>query len=280
VGDPDARLQSGVGMDSHLRVRWDRVFALLAALTVVLILIGHAIFRGADTGHADSTSAEPHQAAAPATKPCPPPTSKVLRTAPGEGEQRTVALTFDDGPGPWTDEVLEILARENVKATFFVVGRLAVAERDRVKRAYAAGHAVENHSWSHPWPNQRTGWNRRSIRAQIRRTNAAISSVTGQQPCYFRPPQGVVKGAEQETRSAGLSIALWSVDTRDWATRGPSAAARIRTRAQLGLEQHHPVILMHDGGGNRAATVAALPGVIDDYRRHGYQFVTLQDGRT
>jgi peptidoglycan/xylan/chitin deacetylase (PgdA/CDA1 family) len=269
-----------VGLDSHLRVHWDRVFALLAALTVVLVLIGHAIFRGADAGHADSTSAEPHQAAAPATKPCPPPISKVLRTAPGDGEQRTVALTFDDGPGPSTDEVLEVLARENVKATFFVIGNRAVADRDRVKRAYAAGHAVENHSWSHPWANQRTGWNRRSVRTQIRRANAAISSVTGHQPCFFRPPQGVIKGAEQETRAAGLSIALWSVDTRDWASSGPSAAARIRSRAQLGLEQHHPVVLMHDGGGNRAATVAALPGVIDDYRRHGYVFVTLQDGRS
>jgi hypothetical protein len=144
---------SGVGMNSHLRVRWDRVFVLFAALIVVLVLIGHAIFRGADAGHADSTSAEPHQAAAaPSPKPCPPPTPGMLRAAPGEGEQRTVALTFDDGPGPWTDEVLEILARENVKATFFVIGNLAVADRDRVKRAYAAGHAVENHSWSHPWP--------------------------------------------------------------------------------------------------------------------------------
>jgi peptidoglycan/xylan/chitin deacetylase (PgdA/CDA1 family) len=135
---------------------------------------------------------------------------------------------------------------------------------------------VENHSWSHPVP-PRGGWTRRTVRAQIRRTSAAITHILGNEPCYFRPPQGVVKGAQAETRAAGLSIALWSVDTLDWATHGPNAAARIRSRARAGLKQRHPIVLMHDGGGNRDATVAALPGVIDDYRRHGYEFVTLQD---
>jgi peptidoglycan/xylan/chitin deacetylase (PgdA/CDA1 family) len=266
-------------MDSHLRIHWDRVSVLVAALTVLLVVVGHAIFRGADTGRADSTSTEAGQVATASAKPCPPPTSRLLRTAPGEGDQRTVALTFDDGPGQWTDEVLQILARENVKATFFVVGRLAVADANRVKQAYAAGHAVENHSWSHPTPNHRTGWTMRPLQAEIRRANEVISSITGQQPCYFRPPQGVVKGAQEATRSAGLSIALWSVDTRDWATKGPSAAALIRNRARLGLKQRRPIVLLHDGGGDRAATVAALPGVIEDYRRRGYEFVTLQDGR-
>jgi peptidoglycan-N-acetylglucosamine deacetylase len=265
-------------MDSHLRIHWDRVFVLVAALTVLLVVVGHAIFRAA-TGHADSTNTEPGQAAAPSANPCPPPTPRVLRTVPGEGEQRTVALTFDDGPSQWTDEVLQVLARENVKATFFVVGRLAAADADRVKQAYAEGHAVENHSWSHPTPNSRRGWTRRPLQAEIRRANEAISGITGHQPCYFRPPQGVVKGAEEAARAAGLSTVLWSVDTRDWATRGSSAAARIRSRARLGLEQHHPIVLLHDGGGDRAATVAALPGVIEDYRRHGFKFVTLQDGR-
>lgn len=265
-------------MDSHLRIHWDRVFVLVAALTVLLVVVGHAIFRAA-TGHADSTSTEPGQVAAPAANPCPPPTSRVLRTAPGEGERRTVALTFDDGPGQWTDEVLQVLARENVKATFFVVGKLAAADAIRVNQASAAGHAVENHSWSHPSPNRRRGWAGRPLQTEIKRANEAIFSITGQQPCYFRPPQGVVKGATEATRAAGLSIALWSVDTRDWATRGSSAAATIRSRARLGLEQHHPIVLLHDGGGDRAATVAALPGVIEDYRRHGYEFVTLQDGR-
>jgi peptidoglycan/xylan/chitin deacetylase (PgdA/CDA1 family) len=118
------------------------------------------------------------------------------------------------------------------------------------------------------------------LQTEISRTSAMISRITGQPPCYFRPPEGIVKGAEKEVRAAGLSIALWSVDTRDWAEQGPSAAALIRSRARLGLTQQHPVVLMHDGGGDRAASLAALPGVIDDYRRNGYTFVTLDPGRT
>ena len=266
-------------MNSHLRIHWDRVFLLLAAVTLLLVLLGHAIFRAADTGHADSTSTAPAQVAAPSAKPCPPPSPGVLRTMPGQGGQRTVALTFDDGPGPLTDEILAVLARENVKATFFVVGHEAAAYADLVKGAYAAGHAMENHSWSHPSANPRRGWNRRLLQTQIRRTSAEITRITGQQPCYFRPPQGVVKGAGEPARAAGLTVALWSVDTRDWATRGTAAAERIRTRARAGLAEQHPVVLLHDGGGNRAATLAALPGVIEDYRSHGYQFVTLQHGR-
>ena len=86
-------------------------------------------------------------------------------------------------------------------------------------------------------------------------------------------------GAEAAARAAGLTIALWSVDTRDWAVRGAKAADLIRTRARAGLDEPNPIILLHDGGGDRRATVAALPGIIDDYRRAGYAFVTLGDGR-
>jgi peptidoglycan/xylan/chitin deacetylase (PgdA/CDA1 family) len=263
-----------------LRVHRNRVVALLAAVTVLLVLVGFAIFRGTGTGHAGSTNTAPAHVAGPSARSCPAPRSRALQTAPRKGDQRTVALTFDDGPGPWTDDVLQVLERQHVSATFFVIGNLAAANPQSVKQVSAAGHAVENHSWSHPSPNPRRGWTRSSVRTQIRRTDKAISHILGHQPCYFRPPQGVVKGAQDETRAAGLSLALWSVDTRDWATHGPSAAATIRKRARAGLEQHHPIVLMHDGGGDRAATVAALPGIIDDYRRHGYVFVTLQDGRT
>ena len=266
-------------MSSHLRVHWDRVFLLLAAVIVLLVLLGHAIFRAAGTGPADSTSAAPAQVAPPPAKPCPQPAPGVLRTMPGGGDQRTVALTFDDGPGPLTDDILAVLARENVPATFFVVGNEAAANAELVRQMHAAGHAVENHSWSHPSANQRRGWSRRLLQTEIRRTSEAITRITGQPPCYFRPPQGVIKGAEEATRAAGLTLALWSVDTRDWATRGRAAAERIRTRARAGLSEQHPVVLLHDGGGNRTATLAALPDVIEDYRSHGYTFVLL-DGHS
>ena len=88
-----------------------------------------------------------------------------------------------------------------------------------------------------------------------------------------------MKGAESVTRAAGLSMVLWSVDTRDWSVPSKDDnkkfATVIRKRAALGLTQEHPVILLHDGGGNREATVAALQEIINDYRAHGYRFVTL-----
>ena len=267
-------------MGSGVRIRWDRVCMLLAAVTVLVIVIGHAIVRAATTNDpVPTTISEPPAVAVPVAQPCPNAGGGVLRTAPHQDGQRTVALTFDDGPGDWTDEVLAVLAHEHVKATFFVVGREAAAAPDQVRQLYAAGHAVENHSWSHPAAGSSGRWNSRMIGSQIRRTNTQLAAATGQGPCYFRPPQGVVPGAERPARAAGLTIALWSVDTRDWATRGKKAADVIRTRARSGLDQPNPIVLLHDGGGDRRATVAALPGIIDDYRQHGYTFVTLGSGR-
>ena len=192
---------------------------------------------------------------------------------------RQVALTFDDGPGEWTDDALAVLAQEDVKATFFVIGREAAAAPELVRQIVAAGHAVENHSWSHPYAGRSGHWNSRLIGKEIRRTSAEISHITGQPPCFFRPPQGVVPGSERPARAAGLTMTLWSVDTRDWAMHGSKAAATIRARARTGLQEPNPIVLLHDGGGNRRATLAALPGIIEDYRSAGYAFVTLGDGR-
>src|SRR5215207_908540 len=111
-------------MGNAVRIRWDRVCILLAGLTVLIVVAGHAIVRGVTAG--ESTSDEPSVApvapvAAPVAKPCPAASTGELRTAPHEDGQRTVALTFDDGPGEWTDDALAVLAQEDVKATFFVV---------------------------------------------------------------------------------------------------------------------------------------------------------------
>jgi peptidoglycan/xylan/chitin deacetylase (PgdA/CDA1 family) len=103
-------------------------------------------------------------------------------------------------------------------------------------------------------------------------------AATGLKPCLFRPPGGIVKGARQATHTAGLSMILWSTDPRDWAvSASKKSASVIRKRVSAGLHEQHPVILLHDGGGNRSATVAALQGIIDDYRARGYQFVTLAE---
>jgi peptidoglycan/xylan/chitin deacetylase (PgdA/CDA1 family) len=190
-----------------------------------------------------------------------------------------VALTFDDGPGPWTADVLDVLQQNDVPATFFVIGQNAAAEPEMLQRIVAEGHVIGDHTWPHPIPSAKAGWNASTLTKQISRTRQAIVDATGREPCLFRPPGGIVKGAEKVARAAGLSMILWSVDPRDWALP-PSKkfASVIQKRAATGLNEQHPVILLHDGG-NRVATVAALAGIINDYRSHGYQFVTLDQPR-
>lgn len=187
-----------------------------------------------------------------------------------------MALTFDDGPGPWTAQVLDVLSREHVHATFFMIGRRATNQPTLVRRVAAGGHAIEDHTWTHHTPSPAVGWQAKTLTTELDRTQRRLSQITGRTPCLFRPPGGVVKGARPVSRAADLSIVLWSVDTRDWT--GEQASVIVH-RADAGLAQSHPIVLLHDGGGNRTRTVAALPTIIAAYRDHGYTFVTL-DGRT
>ena len=274
---------------SRLRVRWDRVTVLLALLGVLTTVTAHTVISAVNDG-LRAMSAEPPppagttisvaQQAPEAHHKCPPPATTVVHTAPAVADvaARTVALTFDDGPGPATPAVLDILHRNGVRATFFVIGQRAATEPEMVQRIAADGHALGNHSWSHRIPSAKAGWKRSTLTAEIERANRAILAATGLKPCLFRPPGGIVKGAGKATRTAGLSMILWSTDPRDWAaSASKKSASAIRTRVAAGLTEEHPVILLHDGGGNRSATVAALQGIIDDYRARGYQFVTLAE---
>jgi peptidoglycan-N-acetylglucosamine deacetylase len=247
---------------------------------------------GSDAGAAPAGSprsrvSRSHRAVAAAERPprrpdrrgaaaCPGSSRRPILRAPGRG--RTVALTFDDGPASATPAVLRILRTQHVHGTFFEIGQQVAAQPDLTRRVAAAGNLIENHSWSHRYPRQVPGgWSRAFLREDLQRTNAVLRETTGRQPCWFRPPGGFLMPALQPAaRAAHLGVALWSVDTRDWANQN---ASRIGRAALGGLDQTHPIVLLHDGGGPRAATVAALPAVIDAYRRHGYRFVRL-DGRS
>ena len=302
-----------------LRVRWDRVNVLVALVIVVVTVLVHTLVVAirdnlaavvpppAATKVSDAPPATTQAPEAPATQApeapatptqtapappeinthqaCPSPASGAIRTAPvrhgpADQLQRTVALTFDDGPGPSTPEVLEVLQQHGVTATFFVVGRNAAAEPEMLQRIVAEGHVLGNHTWSHHIPSANAGWKASTLNREIERTRRAIVNATGRGPCLFRPPGGITKGARAVTRAAGLSMIMWSVDTRDWSVPpNTKFAPAIQSRAATGLKEEHPVVLLHDGGGNQAATVAALPGIINDYRSHGYQFVTLAEPR-
>lgn len=188
----------------------------------------------------------------------------------GPGHRKVVALTFDDGPGPYTPEVLAILARERVHATFFLVGQQVGPFADLVRREFAAGHVLADHSWNHA----NLGGGGPGARGQIRSTARAIRNATGFTPCLFRPPYGAVGGQLiADARDQGMNTINWNVDPRDWSRPGTGA---IYSRI-IGQTRRESIILMHDAGGPRSQTVAALPKVIHELRRRGYGFVTLPE---
>jgi len=248
--------------------------------------------RGLDdrqVGPPRGTPAGPAPATPPAAGPtgaggCPARSGAVVRQAPGS--DRTVALTFDDGPGPWTAGVLHLLLRYRVPATFFVIGQQVAADPATVRRIVTEGHLLGNHSWSHRYPRAfRGGWSAGYLRAQISRTDQQLRAVTGIRTCWFRPPGGFMQSVPGAARAEHKAIALWSVDTLDWrvqrdVTADPTGSRRrfIVSQAVAGGREPHPVVLMHDGGGWRGATLSALPAIIQFYRARGYRFVRL-DGR-
>ncbi len=211
--------------------------------------------------------------------------------APGAG--RTVALTLDDGPTKFTPQVLRVLRRHDVRATFFVTGRHAAARPRLLRQVVAEGHLVAGHTYDHDYPSQvRGGWTQGYIADQMRRTNRVLSAATGGPICFFRPPGGNQSpGMYAAARASGTAVMLWSVSSEDWAQPATTTAAatqRIVDKAVAGGSQTHPMVLLHDGKGshepesqvssNRSNTVAALPRIIAYYRSRGYRFVDVAGG--
>jgi peptidoglycan/xylan/chitin deacetylase (PgdA/CDA1 family) len=183
--------------------------------------------------------------------------------------RREVALTFDDGPSPYTSQVLRILRRFQVHATFFVVGR-EVATYDRLVAAEAhAGNDVGDHTMSHPPLAQLSA---SSQSEQIAGDARLITAAGAPAPRLMRPPYGSFNTTTlQVLRAQRLLMVLWSVDTKDYARPGTS---RIIYTAVSGAEPG-AIILMHDGGGDRSETVAALPRIITRLRQRHFKLVTL-----
>jgi len=181
-----------------------------------------------------------------------------------------VALTFDDGPNPYyTQQVLAVLQQYGIKATFFCIGRQVAQYPSLVKQEYAAGNVIGNHTWSHA---DLTKLSSDAILTQINATSDAIQQAVGVRPTFFRPPYGVINAnVLTQANQLGLTTIIWNDEARDWTTPGISViSSRI-----LGLAGDGAIILLHDGGGNRSQTVAALPTIITSLRQQGYTFVTL-----
>ena len=199
-----------------------------------------------------------------------PPTAPACSSGPPAAERFTVALTFDDGPSVWTGAVLDVLDRKGVPGTFFVVGRYVTGSAaDAVARAAAGGHSVQNHSWSHP---VLTALSSSAVAGELDRTSDVVEAVTGIRPRCLRPPYGATSDrVRSAAASVGLREVLWNVDPSDYLNPSP---ATIATRVLASADGRPLVVGLHDGGGTRANTVAALPAIIDGLRARGYEFVT------
>jgi len=236
---------------------------------------------------ADSTTAPPapqpssappaETAPAPETTPAPAPAPVVAPypTVLGwTGEGKVAYLTFDDGPGPATGQILDILATRGVLATFCVVGQKVAENSEMTRRIVADGHTLCNHSWDHP-----TGFDTLApdvLAGQIGRTQDAIIAATGNPARYLRAPEGrfgdPAGSVHQAAQQARTLLLGWAVDSRDWTKPG---AGSIVSNV-VGSVSPGAIILMHDAGGaDRQQTIEALPGVIDGLRAAGYTLLPL-----
>jgi cellulose synthase/poly-beta-1,6-N-acetylglucosamine synthase-like glycosyltransferase/peptidoglycan/xylan/chitin deacetylase (PgdA/CDA1 family) len=192
---------------------------------------------------------------------------------------KRLALTFDDGPDPrWTPKVLEVLRREHAPATFFMVGSQAARHPDIVRDVQAAGHEIGNHTFTHAGMAAGPGWLRRG---QVHLTEAVLVGITGHYPRFIRPPYSATTDAVTPSTDRALAkaaggryiIALADYDSRDWAKPGVAKIVRNATPPT----GRGGVIMLHDSGGNRRQTVAALARIIPELRARGYSFVALRD---
>jgi|SRR5579863_1732123 len=197
---------------------------------------------------------------------------------------RQIALTYDDGPNdPHTLRLLDVLARHNVRATFFLIGRYVRQRPEIVREIAQAGHLVGNHTFSHPLLIFRS---EAEIRRELSQCRSAIQQAIGEPSNLFRPPFGGRRPAVlRVARELGLQPIMWNVTGYDW--NAPPAAVierKVSTRIRGG-----DVILLHDGGhkqmgADRSQTIIATDHLLTRYKEQGYEFITipqmLQEGST
>ena len=195
--------------------------------------------------------------------PWPLPVGTPVRHLPPE-RGPVVAITFDDGPHPvWTPRVLDVLARHDATATFFLVGAEAERHPELVREIARRGHQVAGHTWDH---RSLRGLGPGAFAATVDRANDLLGGLSGGPVRCVRPPMGATDGTvTARLRDRSLATALWSHDTNDWRRPGQAAI----TRAALADLRPGSVVLFHDGGGDRSQTVAALPAILEGIRARG-----------
>ncbi len=223
---------------------------------------------------------------------CSSPSRSILRSTPAT-HPRTVSLTFDDGPGPHTGKVLDALARNDLRGTFFVTGKHVRKHPELARRIVAEGHVIANHTYTHPQhvrgsvPFGSFDDLSSSVKQQqVDDTSRAIRDVTGVRPCFFRGPGGshFADSTGRLVRSQGISVVHWSHDTLDYRTPAvldQAFQSSIVRRATIPYSKH-PIVLLHDAKASaepereyssyRGNTAAAIGGIAAFYRARGHAF--------
>ena len=183
-------------------------------------------------------------------------------------QPKYIALSFDDGPGEYTDRLLDILAENRAKATFFVVGNMIDGREDTLKRIAASGHEIGGHSWDH---RQLTALDSDSITKQIMLTRAKIYDVTGLDSAIMRPPYGSYNDNLRFTSAQlGLALINWSVDSQDWKNNDANSVYK----TIMGNAKAGSIILCNE---LNEGTVDAMERVIPALIEKGYQLVTVSE---
>jgi cellulose synthase/poly-beta-1,6-N-acetylglucosamine synthase-like glycosyltransferase/spore germination protein YaaH/peptidoglycan/xylan/chitin deacetylase (PgdA/CDA1 family) len=198
--------------------------------------------------------------------------------------RKKLAISFDDGPDPrWTPKILDVLKEKRVPAAFFVIGEEAAESPRLLKRAYQEGHAIGNHTYSHPNLEETSVT---QLRWELNLTQRLIESTLGVKSILFRPPYGIDHQPEYAEEVAQLPVAQdmgylivgQKIDPHDWRQPyGKQVPAKEIIESVLQQANVGNIILFHDGGGDRSQTVAALPVIIDELRARGFEFVSVPE---
>lgn len=198
------------------------------------------------------------------------------------GGSKKIAITFDDGPDPrWTPKILDELKKENVKATFFMIGLEAEKSPELVRRAYAEGNEIGNHTFTHPdISNVLRGY----MKVELNLTERLYAGLIGAKTALFRPPYSIDQEPDTADQVRPLEISQEmgyltigdKIDPNDWHDNPRQSAEQI-TQSVISQLGKGNIILLHDGGGDRSQTVRAIPMIVDALRARGYQFVPVSE---
>jgi peptidoglycan-N-acetylglucosamine deacetylase len=263
-----------------VQIRRRRLAAVAAGLVLLVVLLVALVgSHGRAAGNSTRHAAVHRRSGSPITEPTDTEADRraavgsVLGYTPfvkeGSGRAHDVALTFDDGPGPYTPEVLSVLERLHAPATFFTIGRMLRYFSASTAREIRDGDAIGDHTENHPMMASLSSHDQRE---ELLEPIIRIEALGGTRPVLFRPPYGSFDATTFHVlKEMRLLMVLWSVDTSDYQLPGVQAIV------QRALAGAHPgaIILMHDGGGDRSETIAALPQIIRGLRARHLHIVTV-----